>query len=373
MSSLQWYCCDLRGLTVLVRRTLEKRMNEIKNAGFAPLTGIPTTDEFQNEAPISLDADLARGGRPPESGLNPFLVTWILRLYTEFIKGCAPRNQNERSLNFALFSPDIPKEEHAKRSPFNGLGKLQKRRSIPLLWQSDRISEGIFRAETTEDFQGGLQILFHPYVQLLNMPTDLNEIRELVVICASRQDLGVAHYSPFGARRNQRSFEEESLSLEKRISESKVDPVAWRQNFLPLLAVALGLTLESCATCDGERLEKWQRWWTRRHLQFSDWPVGNLATRQVLDRWVELQASELAVPYINSTLAGFSYLHSYVLGRGAGRTESGGTRAAPNTSDVKGTYNPYGLVELFLRIRDGNSPSPQDVSAIILGQASLAI
>jgi len=348
-------------------------MTEIKNAGFFTLTGIPTADEFQNEAPIGLDADLARGGRPPESGLNPFLVTWILRLYTEFIKGCAPRNQNERSLNFALFSPEIPKEEHAKRSPFNGLGKLQKRRSIPLLWQSDRISEGIFRAETTEDFQGGLQILFHPYVQLLNMPTDLNQIRELVVICASCQDLGVAHYSPLGARRNQRTFEEESLSLEQRISKIKVDPVAWRRNFLALLAVALGLTLESYATCDGGRLEKWQRWWTKRHLRFSDWPVGSLATRQELDWWVEFQTSELALPYINSALAGFSYLHSYVLGRGAGRTESGEARSAPNTSEVKSTYSPYALAELFLRIRDGNCPSPQDVAGIILGLASLAI
>jgi hypothetical protein len=340
-------------------------MAKIKNASFGIETRTTAADSVLESFVPPTTASRGSGGRPVDDRLNSFIVQRVLQFYVDFLKMKAPKHWNERNINFALFSPEIPKREQSNRSPYSGIAAILKRKSLPRLGQDDRVSRAILLAEETEMFVGGFQILFHPYVSLLHMPTELGSIRDLLFNCSNTFSLGFARHTPWGDRRNQRSFQEESLALENLIAQSRQDESRWLRTFLDLIAVALGLTLESGAIGDSNRLRAWRKWWDGAHLKFADWPVGDTAPRITMDRWISLQVEQLELPYRDPVLNGSEYLVAHVIAldrRPDGNSSSDELQPPPSVG-----FSVEKLVWIFLSLRDGTKPSERDVSTILLG------
>lgn len=339
-------------------------MGKIKNASSGVKTRTSTTGgTLRGFEPAKATRP---GGRPAaDDQLNPFIVRIVLRFYVDFLKMRAPKHWNERNINFALFSPEISKEDQTGRTPYNGLGAILKRKSLPRLGQNDRVSKAIFLAEQKDMFVGGLQILFHPYVLMLHIPTELGAVRDLLFNCRSTFSLGFARRTPWGDKRDLRTFEEESLALEDELVIARQDPFLWIRNFLDLIAIALGLTIESSLIGDTRRLHAWKKWWEHGCLKFSDWAVGDAAARETMDRWIQLQLEQLDLKSSDPVHRGFEYLVNHVLSPGKKSNQD----SADGASQSVGTpsYSLQELVRLFLSIRDGINPSEKDVMTVLLG------
>jgi len=335
-------------------------MDEIKNAGFKTKTGIQESLLQQSGA----TQRKAGGGRPLKTEVHPFVAGQALAMYVGFLKKRAPKNWRDRDLNLELFSPEIDKTLPGHGDPFNGIGKLLNRRSLPRLGEPNRISQGIRRAGKIQKYESGLQIIFHPYVAMLSRPATLDEIHGLLTLCKSSEAMNVIRYSAFGATRNYQSFDLESNAIDTRIAAVKADAELWNTSFLDLVALAIGLTIESELMRDATRLEDWRVWWKEKRLLFADWPFGDLAEREKLDRWIELLIEGLSVPYINPILAGFEYLTDHVI---APRIEAENPVNGTSKENVEG-FEPEELVEMFLSIRDGRLPKMGEVRDILNGK-----
>lgn len=334
-----------------------------KNAGFKTETRTSEQDEPNVGSTAHPRAPSDQGGRPKKSDLKAFVVKQVLQIYVSFLKTSAPKHWNDRSINFELFSPEIPKDRRHQRSPFNAMGALPQRLSIPKLGQDDRISDGILRAETHDLFRGGLQILFHPYVRMLSLPVQLEEIRSLLALCGCTQSLGIMRYSGFGACRNYRPFKVEADVVESRIEQIHNDPGLWRRTFLDLVAVAFGLSLESWLIGDNQRLRSWQRWWKAGNLLFANWPVGALVAREALDRWIPFALEQLNRPFVNPVQAGLQHLLDHVLTRMPVTVGEG----TPYKYEASTTgYTQQELAWIFLAIRDGKCPNRNEIANIVL-------
>nr|MDP2190891.1 hypothetical protein [Rhodoferax sp.] len=338
-------------------------MGEKENAGLTSETRTTAQNDQNEDLAAEPQTQPEQGGRPQKSELKPFVIKQVLQIYVSFLRTSAPQHWNDRRINFELFSPEIQKDQRTQRSPTNAMGALPQRLSMPKLRQGERISDGIFRAETNDMFRGGFQILFHPYIRMLSIPTQLEEIRSLLALCGCTQSLGIMRYSGFGACRNYDSFKVEAGAIELKVEQTRNDPDVWRRTFLDLVAVAFGLSLESWVVGDSQRLRSWLRWWKAKHLLFSNWPVGDLAARGALDRWILVTLEQLDVPFVNPVDTGLQHLLDYVLTRTTMKFGEG------TSEEYEGSTTGYSQQELawiFLAIRDGNRPDRKDVASIVL-------
>jgi hypothetical protein len=81
-----------------------------KNASFGIETRTTAADSVLESFVPPTTASRGSGGRPVDDRLNSFIVQRVLQFYVDFLKMKAPKHWNERNINFALFSPEIPQK-----------------------------------------------------------------------------------------------------------------------------------------------------------------------------------------------------------------------------------------------------------------------
>lgn len=266
----------------------------------------------------------AQGGRPTKlSGamIPEFVSENVLKIYVSYLRARAPRSWSTRQVNHHLFGE--PGKPLSKTTPVtNGLGHLLTRKSIPQLVSGQLASVGILRAENDPRFAGGLQILYHPYVQALAGKHALPVLHTLLCLMPWAHIAGLFQASAHGSVRALRSVETE-IEIVTAASQGWRDPSSWQYRFPDAIGCALLLTQEAAAIGDIRRLRRWQRWFRRRELLFENWPVGETDPRKALDRWVELSVENLYIESVDPWTSGFEYLANHVLAVGPSKAATG--------------------------------------------------
>ena len=302
------------------------------------------------------------GGRPVATSKPLFLVTHALRLYVDFLQSVAPSEWSKRQLNFELFDKQSPNQMLTSDiNATDGLGALLDRSSLPVLIDGQKVSGGIKAAEKKDRFRGGLQILYHPYLLMLAGPRELSEIRKLLAFCRQSQRLGLFKYAGPCAYRTRKTVEVEIETFAKYVGKTRRKPLAWKAEFLGLVCIAIGLTLEAEALGDRHALNCWKRWLKKRSLRFKSWPIGNIEDRERLDKSMQLLVENCEVVPINVFHEATHYLTSHVL-----QTESVDIHPAdPKAGSLEDTrMTPKELAELFLSLIDGKQPEKADLDWI---------
>lgn len=303
------------------------------------------------------------GGRPTGEMAGNFASLQVLRLYVSHLKEQAPQAWSERQINFELFNRESPHDQLKRgQSVFNGLGMLRSRKSIPRLGSDDPLSRGMLRAEANSRLSGGLQILYHPYLQIISRPKSLDELQRLTVLCANSSKLSVFRYSAFGAVRTIRRVEDEIDSTDKFITEIKQSSDAWKNSFLDVLAITYGLLLESLFMRDLDRFQAWQKWFQSGKLKFEDWPRGSLEPRLALDRWVQISVENSMVDRIMVFETGFTHLHRQVVSsQQSEAAEEQDANSKIRTSNLSPTEEAW----VFLAMLHGQAPALQDAAKLV--------
>ena len=324
----------------------------------------PETPQISRPPKISdqKTAASATGGRPAATNKPMFLVKLALSLYVDFLRSVAPSEWTKRQLNFELFDKQSLKQQLTRRiNVTDGLGALLDRNSLPVLIDGQKVSDGIKATEKKDRFRGGLQILYHPYLQMLARPRELSEIRKLMAFCRQSQRLGLFKYAGPCAYRTRKNVEVEIETFAKYVGKTRRKPSAWKAEFLGLVCIAIGLTLEAEALGDRHALNCWKKWLNKRSLRFKSWPMGNIEDRERLDKWTQLLVENCEVAPINVFHEAAHYLTSHVL-----QTESVDIHPAdPKAGRLEDTrMTPKELAELFLSLIDGKQPEKADLDWI---------
>lgn len=327
---------------------------------------IGTRPGDRNQDPIGADAQTSskRGGRPPKEQSGGFVQAQALKLYVSHLKLLAPSAWTERQLNFELFCKKSPHEKLPSQStPFNGTRALLTRKSIPRLDCLEMLSEGILKAEANPMFAGGLQILYHPYVEILSRPKTLGELQNLIALCSNATALGVFRYSAFGAVRTMRSAVDEIAAIDARISTLKEDAQMWQRTFLDVCGIAFGLALEAIFIGDSDRFLLWRQWFFLEKMRFEDWGRGGLAPRQALDRWIQWSLEQSSIPRINVFQTGFGYLQQQVLNS----VEVGHVNDEDGTGTLRQSYmSSPEMAWIYLALLEGRPPSREGVAQLVI-------
>lgn len=266
----------------------------------------------------------AQGGRPAKGSgamIPEFVSENLLKIYVSYLHDRAPRSWSTRQLNHHLFG-DRGRPLSKKTPVTNGLGHLLTRKSIPQLVSGQLASVGIVRAESDPRFAGGLQILYHPYVQALAGKHALPVLHTLLCLMPWAHTAGFIQAGAHGSMRAMRSVETET-EIVTAASQGWRTPSSWQYRFPDSIGCALVLAQEAAAIGDSRRLRRWQRWFRRRELLFENWPVGDPEPRKALDRWVELSIENLYIESVDPWTSGFEYLANHVLAVGASKAATG--------------------------------------------------
>lgn len=255
-----------------------------------------------------------KGGRPKADDLPEFLARDALELYLSFLRCSFPR-WSKNQLNRELFGDASP----GAKGPLNGIGLLEKRKSIPLLNVTDQLSMGMLSAESRRKgdgsyrLAGGLQILYHPYLRLLSPPTELKALHRLMVLVKHSISLGVFKITRDGAVRTHLGVAADIAALDCATRDAKTNPEVWRDSFLDFVALALGLLREAALVGDVGGVSLWKEWLELGVLRFEHWPVGALECRKKFDTCLRLHVAEIHADGLDLESTALDYMRHAVV------------------------------------------------------------
>lgn len=311
---------------------------------------------------MNTEANGRLGGRPIGKTEGNFVSSNVLKIYVSHLKRQAPLNWTARQLNFELFVRRTPQDKLSRdSSTFDGLRTLLLRKSIPRLGSDDQLSHGILKAEGSRKFAGGLQILYHPYVQILRGSGSLEELQSLLVLCANSESLKLFRYSAHGATRTMRYVEEEIADVDRVAVTNRQEADTWKDSFLDLVAIAYGLMHESILIRDRDRLEAWRVWFALNRLRFEDWPRGDAEPKKALDRWVEVTLDRSMVEPMSVFQTGFTHLHRHALQSKPVIPED---QTLEDTELRTSGMTPTEEVWVYLALIHGRAPEIQDAAQL---------
>jgi hypothetical protein len=272
------------------------------------------------------------------SKFQTMVVRHLLDMYVNHLRSSAPPGWSARQINFQLFEESPRTTTLTKELRVtDGLKALTLRKTIPRIDPRNRISAGMIRAELTPQFTGGLRILYHPLASLLQMPTSLLEIYELLAPCSYAGCLSFLECTPSSVIHRTSDIRRELKSFFSAMHSCPGD--LKDKAFYDFKAIALGMCLEARHFGDKDRQEAWGQVFLNDSLNFASHPGLASKSATALDSLMRrslFRSIEYSSSRAESQLA---YLKKYVFKNGTCRlTEMGifGSDLIVNELDVNG-------------------------------------
>lgn len=297
------------------------------------------------------DGDKApRSGRPQKSLMPAPVAQAVIKLYVSFLRHRAPDNWTDRQLNLELFEPKGNDSERRK-DPRNALGGLLARKSIPRITNGELISQGLVNAVLRSRYEGSLQILYHPYTQLLFPRSSVREVHDAMCTCKLAQESDFFFWWRTSGRRRYRDPFTEQATLASLMREVINDEDRWRTAYFDFLAMSLGFLQEASLMQDMERFNFWQCWIDNGFVSARHWRFCAEDAQVSIDNLASELCKTMDVKAINSALASMIHITSEVVD-------------FPSFREMeKPTPEAAGAL-LYCLIRDGRFPDPKRLNKV---------
>lgn len=293
-----------------------------------------------------------RSGRPPTATVPGHVAEAVLKLYVDSVRYRANENWTPRQINAELFEPR-GFETQGGKSPRNGLGALLSRKSIPRLTHGEFMSNGLINTELRGRFEGSLQILYHPYVQLLSPQASVRDVHGYLLQCRCVQEGG--GYFAWRRGRAMRYWQDpldEQAHLLAHVHKALEDEGQWRRSFFDFLAISLGLMQEASLMQDAVRFACWRDWLLAGMVSVRQWRFCSEEAQDRIDALVAELCRQMQVKPIDPVHEVIAQLMSDVL-------DARALRAVDNADpEFVGAL-------IYCLIRDGRVPSQAEVTKFL--------